>query len=256
MLTTAQRGVDVRILLHAFTLPLFLRIAVGVLLFPYLVTKGLSKPWTVLGDDLTDTDEVRRYFAAAAAPNLEVLPFQQPALTAGVLHAKLMMTDRDRMLSIGSPFGQSYVDRQDHVIDAWIRGSATGFPKHDAGWTMTGPAKADFLDTMRLLWNDAAGANRPLPAQLKPPVALPPPPSPAPPPTILDEPEDGTCAVQLVRTLSCDQFDAIPKARRASSRRTFAPSRRRKSSSISRRSTSRTTRSVRALSTRCSANRN
>ena len=80
------------------------------------------KPWTVLGDDLTDTDEVRRYFEAATAPNLTVLPFEQQLLSSGVMHAKLMMMDRDRMLSIGSPFGQTYVDRQDHAIDAWIRG--------------------------------------------------------------------------------------------------------------------------------------
>ena len=210
LLSTANRGVDVRILLHAFTVPLFLRIAVGVLLFPYLVTKGLSKVWTVLGDDLTDTDEVQRYFQAAAAPNLKVLAFQQPALSAGVLHAKLMMMDRERMLSIGSPFGQSYVDRQDHAIDAWIRGSATGFPKHDAGFTIIGPAKTDFLETMRLFWNDAAGSGDQLPAQMRTPVPLPSEPSP-PKPTILDEPEDGVCAVQFVRTLSCDQFDGIPQ---------------------------------------------
>ena len=210
LLVTAGRGVDVRILLHSFTVPLFLRIAVGVLLFPYLVTKGISKVWKVLGDDLTDTDEVRRYFEAATAPNVMVLPFEQQVLSSGVMHAKLMMMDRDRMLSIGSPFGQTYVDRQDHAIDAWIRGSATGYPKHDAGFTIVGPAKADFLDTMRLFWNDAAGNGSQLPAQMKDPVPPPPPPSP-PETTILDEPEDGICAVQLVRTLSVQQFDGLPK---------------------------------------------
>jgi PLD-like domain len=210
LLTTAQGGVDVRILLHSFTVPLFLRIAVGVLLFPYLVTKGFSKPWTLLGDDLTDTDEVRRYFEAAPAPRPTVLPFEQQVLSSGVMHAKLMMMDRDRMLSIGSPFGQSYVDRQDHAIDAWIRGSATGYPKHDAGFTMIGPARADFLDTMRLFWNDAASTGNQLPAQMKDPVPPPDPPSP-PVTTILDEPEDGICAVQLVRTLSVQQFDGMPK---------------------------------------------
>src|SRR5215213_8178460 len=148
--------------------------AVGVLLFPYLVTKGISKVWNVLGDDLTDTDEVRRYFEAAAAINVTVLPFEQPVLSSGVMHAKLMMMDRDRMLSIGSPYGQTYVDRQDHAIDAWIRGSATGYPKHDAGFTIVGPAKADFLETMRLFWNDAAGGGNQLPAQMKDPVPLPP----------------------------------------------------------------------------------
>jgi len=207
LLVTANRGVDVRILLHAFTVPLFLRIVVGIVLFPYLVRKGISKVWTFLGDDLTDTDELQKYFEAATAPNLQVVPFKQPALNAGVLHAKMMMTDRDRMLSIGSPFGQSYVDRQDHAIDAWIRGSATGFPKHDAGFAITGPAKADFLDTMRLFWNDAADPARQLPAQMKDPV---PPVDPGTGPIPLNQPPDGECAVQLVRTLSCQQFDSMP----------------------------------------------
>jgi len=208
LLVTALRSVDVRILLHAFTVPLFLRIVVGIVLFPYLVRKGITKPWTFLGDDLTDTDEMQKYFGAAAAPNLEIVAFKQPALNAGVLHAKMMMTDRERMLSIGSPFGQSYVDRQDHAIDAWIRGGATGFPKHDAGFAMAGPAKADFLDTMRLFWNDAADPARQLPAQMKDPVAAVPPGN---VPTALDQPPDGECAVQLVRTLSCDQFDGMPQ---------------------------------------------
>src|SRR5688572_18554729 len=56
LIDTARRNVDVRILVHAFTVPLFLRIVVGIVLFPYLVRKGISKPWTFLGDDLTDTD--------------------------------------------------------------------------------------------------------------------------------------------------------------------------------------------------------
>ena len=30
-------------------------------------------------------------------------------------------------------------------------------------------------------------------------------------PTALDQPADGECAVQLVRTLSCDQFDGMPQ---------------------------------------------
>ena len=208
LVATSLRGVDVRVLLHSFTVPIFLRIAVGVLLFPYLIFKGLSKPWTVLGDDLTDTDEVRRYFENANAPDLKVLAFEQPVLSSGVLHAKLMMTDRERMLSIGSPFGQSYVDRQDHAIDAWIRGGATGFPKHDAGFAMTGPAKSDFLETMRLFWNDAADSVNQMPAQMRAPV---PAVDPGSEPSALDQPVDGECAVQLVRTLSCDQFDGSPQ---------------------------------------------
>jgi phosphatidylserine/phosphatidylglycerophosphate/cardiolipin synthase-like enzyme len=211
LLLSSQRGVDVRILLHAFTVPLFIKIAVGVLLFPFVGTEGISIVKELLGTDLTDTDEVKGYFAAAGAENVKVQALEQPVLSAGVMHAKLMMMDRGRMLSIGSPFGQSYVDRQDHLIDAWIRGGADGFPKHDAGFTMTGPAHAGFFETMELFWNDAAGPNDKLPGELKdphfPPMVPPPPDS----SSFLDRPEDGVCAVQLVRTLSCDQFDGSPQ---------------------------------------------
>jgi hypothetical protein len=210
LLLSALRGVDVRVLLHAFTVPLFIKIAVGVLLFPFAGTEGISIVKELLGTDLTDADEVKRYFTDAGAPNVTVHALEQPVLGAGVMHAKLMMMDRDRMLSIGSPFGQSYVDRQDHAIDAWIRGSATGYPKHDAGFTMTGPAKTDFLETMRLFWNDAAGPGNELPAEMKDPT-VPPMVPPPPGPSVLDTPEDGVCAVQLVRTLSCDQFPAFPR---------------------------------------------
>ena len=210
LLLSALRGVDVRILLHAFTVPLFIKIVAGVLMFPFAGTDGISLVLEIFGVDLTDTDEVKRYFAKAGATNVTVLAFEQPVLSAGVMHAKLMMMDRNRMLSIGSPFGQSYVDRQDHPIDAWIRGGATGFPKHDAGFAMTGPAHADFLETLRLFWDDAAGPADKLPAELKDPNLEPitPPPT---EPSVLDQPEDGVCAVQIVRTLSTDQFAGSPK---------------------------------------------
>jgi hypothetical protein len=210
LLLTAQRQVDVRVLLHAFTVPLFIKIVAGVLLFPFVGTEGISLVREMLGEDLTDTDEVKRYFTDAGATKVEVLAFTQPVLNAGVLHAKMMMMDRSRMLSIGSPFGQSYVDRQDHAIDAWIRGASSGFPKHDAGFTMTGPAHRDFLDTMRLFWNEAAGPDQKLPDELPdpnfPPIVRPPP-----GPSVLDDPEDGVCDVQLVRTISTHRFDSQPE---------------------------------------------
>jgi phosphatidylserine/phosphatidylglycerophosphate/cardiolipin synthase-like enzyme len=209
IIDTAQRSVDIRILLHAFKVPLFIKIVAGILLFPFVGTEGISLVQELFGSDLTDTDEAKRYFGDAGATNVKVQAFEQPVLSAGVMHAKLMMMDRSRMLSIGSPFGQSYVDRQDHPIDAWIRGGATGYPKHDAGFTMTGPAWADFFDTMRLLWNDASPGD-PLAVEMKDPhfpPMVPPPPG----PSVLDQPEDGVCSIQIVRTLSCDQFDSHPK---------------------------------------------
>jgi phosphatidylserine/phosphatidylglycerophosphate/cardiolipin synthase-like enzyme len=211
LLLSALRGVDVRVLLHAFTVPLFIKIAAGILLFPFAGSDGIFLVKELFGDDLTDTDEVKRYFREAGTTNIKVQAFEQPVLGAGVMHAKLMMMDRSRMLSIGSPFGQSYVDRQDHLIEAWIRGGAEGLPKHDAGFTMTGPAETDFFETVQLFWDDAAGPDDKLPAQMKDPASTPINPPPQGEPSFFDKPDDGVCAVQLVRTLSCDQFSGSPQ---------------------------------------------
>ena len=190
LLVTRCRGVDVRILLHAFTVPLFIKIVAGILLFPFVGTDGIYLALELLGVDLTDTDEVKRYFIddGDGAATSRSQAFEQPVLSAGVMHAKLMMMDRNRMLSIGSPFGQSYVDRQDHAIDAWIRGGADGFPKHDAGFTMTGPAHARFLRDDAAVLERRRGSGDQLPVEMRdptlPPVIAPPPPG----PSVLNEP--------------------------------------------------------------------
>ena len=71
LLLSALRGVDIRILLHAFSVPLFIKIAVGVLLFPFAGTEGISVVRELFEADLTDTDEVKRYFQDAGAPQRE-----------------------------------------------------------------------------------------------------------------------------------------------------------------------------------------
>ena len=119
-----------------------------------------------------------------------------------------MMMDRARMLSIGSPFGQSYVDRHDHPIDAWIRGNSEGFPKHDAGFTMTGPARDGFLETMRLFWNNAAGPND---TRCEDPISA------LLPPTVMVSPcrraRDACARFRSCARSARDQFDGMPRRR-------------------------------------------
>jgi len=72
IIDTAKAGVDIRILLHAFKVPLFIKIIAGILLFPFVGTEGISLVQELLGADLTDTDEVKRYFGDAGAANVKV----------------------------------------------------------------------------------------------------------------------------------------------------------------------------------------
>lgn len=197
LVQAADKGVDVRVLLHAFEVPLFIKLLVGALVFPFAGSDGFRAAYGVwLDDDLTDADEAKRYFGQSQRPNIRVEEFSQPVRTAGVLHAKLIVVDGKRALSIGSPFGQGYVDTHDHEIDAPRRGDRTGLPMHDAGFTVTGPAVGDLHDTWKLLWDDASSNKVTA-------LASPPPPE--------TTGGDGVCTMQLVRTLSVDQFDNQPE---------------------------------------------
>ena len=190
LLEAADRSVDIRIVLHAFKVPLFIKMIVGLLVFPFAGLAGVL--WVtrdVLDADLTDADECRRYFGESGRTGIKIEAFEQPVLSAGVMHAKLMVVDGKHALSIGSPFGQSYVDTADHRIDAWIRGSSEGLPKHDAGFGVSGPAVADIHRTLKLLWNTAAPAD-----PVNEPQDVPP------------ESGEGVCAMQVVRTLTAGRF--------------------------------------------------
>lgn len=202
LLRAADAGVDVRILLNDVHVPLALRIVICVFAFPYKVFDGFSSAWHFLGSDLTDTDEARRYFGQSGRSSIKVQNFEQPILSTGVMHAKLMIVDGRHVLSIGSPFGQSYVDTQEHRIDAWIRGGSEGLPKHDAGFHVTGPALTDVYQTMKLLWDTATPGDT-LPDFPGPNVALP---APTGSPSLG---EDGICAMQFVRTLSAGRFESM-----------------------------------------------
>ena len=214
LIDAASRGVDVRIVLNAVKVPLFVKIAVGAVLLPLAGTDGIRIA-ALLDEDFTDADEVDAYFTRANAAKIKTAPFEQPVLTtAGVMHAKLIVADWTHALSIGSPFGQSYFDTHDHLIDAPIRGGSDGFPKHDAGFAVSGPAVAHLQETLKLLW-DTVRSNDKLtsfPGPTEPigdamPVAR---------DATLDAAldgfldEDGVCDVQIVRTLTSGRFKDVP----------------------------------------------
>jgi phosphatidylserine/phosphatidylglycerophosphate/cardiolipin synthase-like enzyme len=201
MVTAADLRANIRVLLHAFEVPLFLKIIAGTLVFPFLGSDGVALvAGELLDDDLTDTDEGKRYFGEAARPGIRVEAFRQPVFSAGVMHAKLMFVDGDRALSIGSPFGQSYVDAHDHPIDAPSRGDSEGFPKHDAGFAVTGPALRHVYETLRLMWNKAVPDDKLTSWPPEQPLHVH---GPGPP---IPEP-DAICSMQIVRTLSAGTFE-------------------------------------------------
>ena len=190
----ARRGVDVRILLHAYTVPLYAKPVV------YAVAGRMRDA------AFTDTDEVSHYFSAAA-PTVRVRGFKQPLPSAGVMHAKLMDVDGRFSMSFGGPFGQSYVDRSDHRIDAWIRGGSSGLPQHDVGFETSGPVIADLFAALKLLWDtdtNVPGDQLPHPGAVQPPPSTPPPPTPVQP--------DAECSIQVVRTLTAGRFGGALEA--------------------------------------------
>lgn len=191
LLEAADKGVDIRILLHALKLPLLLKIIAGALLFPFAGTDGIFAVGGLL-EDHTSIDECRRYFGEAGRPNIKVQDFQQPLWPAGVMHARLAIIDCLHATCMGASFVQSYVDTHDHAIDAPVRGSSDGLPNHDAGIGMTGPAVADLHEAMKLLW-DTAAPNEPIPPLPRVPPAQ-------------TAGGDGICSIQIVRTLSEDRF--------------------------------------------------
>jgi hypothetical protein len=207
-LTNASNlGINARILLNSEKVPLFIRILAGAVLFPRAFTRGVSYLRDVLSKDLTDVDECSSYFSAAQASNVTVRPFEQDALRAGVMHAKLLAVD-GRVLSVGAPFEQGYVDTHDHRIDAWVRGASDGLPKHDAGFAVTGEIAQEMYETMKLLW-DTAVPTDPLPGRQPTSPNRAPLPAPI---TVLDDADHGLCDMQVVRTLTRNRFPTIDGA--------------------------------------------
>lgn len=195
MLDAADRGVEIRILLHGFDTPLFIRLLVGAILLPLGGTDGLFSLNSLVRDPLTDLDEVKQYFDAAGRTSIKPHAFFQSVLN-GVFHNKLVLVDDARALSIGSPYKQNYNDSPDHFIDAPRRGAETEGPRHDASFSFSGPAVADLHKTLELYWNKAVPAD---------PIA----PLSGPPPSPQPELGDEFAGLQLVRTISAATFDGM-----------------------------------------------
>jgi phosphatidylserine/phosphatidylglycerophosphate/cardiolipin synthase-like enzyme len=105
-----------------------------------------------------------------------------------------MEVDGLRALSIGSPFGQSYVDSHGHVVDAPMRGDSDDFPKHDVGFVAKGEVVRTIHNTLARLWDVDAPANNKFPDWSHGDPVLP------------DDDWDAVCSIQIVRTLSAHRF--------------------------------------------------
>ncbi|QSA98826.1 phospholipase D-like domain-containing protein [Methylococcus sp. EFPC2] len=108
----------------------------------------------------TDVDEARHYFGIATeyveatTHPIAVRGFRQAAPDNGVLHCKMVITDEQRAVVVGSPFTQRYFDYYGHRIDDPHRGANTDDMVHDLSVAVTGPAVRDLYDTFRLFWNE------------------------------------------------------------------------------------------------------
>lgn len=205
LLTTADLGADVRLLLNGFRFPMYLRLLAGALstgLIGPLGLFGVVGAEALLSEKMTDRDEAERYFRASGRSGIQLAEFKQPIPSSGVMHAKLVVADGRHALSIGSPFSQSYIDSPAHAIQEPRRGGSRGLPKHDAGFGVTGPAVAHFHETLAMLWNEDGPDSR-LPDTLDPV------------PPAQTEGGDAVCALQIVRTLSANRFDAKPDGEKA-----------------------------------------
>ncbi len=203
LIDAADRDVDVKVLLHAVQLPLFFKILAGVLLFPFVGTDCISLVKELLDADFTDADEVQSYFQQSGRKKLDAQPFLQPIIHTGVMHAKIMVADSARVVSIGSPYKQGYNDSHDHLIDAPMRGNEDEFPKHDAGFSAMGPVIQKFHETLELLWNNRSDNPDSSDAFPTWPPAVPDSHHGAGVPPLEG---DAVCTAQVVRTLSAGRF--------------------------------------------------
>jgi phosphatidylserine/phosphatidylglycerophosphate/cardiolipin synthase-like enzyme len=209
LLQAAAANVDVRVLLSEFGIgdPLgigVLRLLLEVILFfPALISKFFSSG-NLLFTGYSQAGGLKKYFTDAGASSIEVYPFALPVVSEGVMHAKLMVVDAQRVLSMGSPFQQNYIDTHAHSIDAPVRGDLGTYPNHDVGFIAKGPVINTVYDTLKLLWNNVAADKDKIPD-------TPPTPPGSGPSTIPDNDWDDVCNLQIVRTLTGDKvFPTLP----------------------------------------------
>jgi PLD-like domain len=186
LIAAAGRDVEVRILMHAFRLPLLARLLIGVVTFPFgfLIDEKIH-------DKLTGANEAQQYFEDAIEPNISVRAFPQPIVSAGVLHARLLVVDEQRATVIGGSYSQGYVDTFAHLVDEPRRGNRTGLPIHEVGFGVEGPAVAHVNEAMRLVWNEDIPADELDEIQ---------------PPAEQTQGGDAIASLQIVRTLTSGRF--------------------------------------------------
>jgi phosphatidylserine/phosphatidylglycerophosphate/cardiolipin synthase-like enzyme len=208
LLQAADRDVDIRILMTELQWPLLVRILTNILTFSLTGSDGIfssNQLLHFLRSGWTDALAVKEYFTEAGNSSIKVYPFKLPVVTDGVMHAKLMFVDGMRVLSIGSPFEQSYIDTHAHDIDAWVRGDWDTYPNHDVGFIAKGKVIEPIYDTLKLLWDNAAPTNEKLQD-----YAPTPPDSHHGASTIPDNDWDDDCTLQIVRTITAKRFDQHP----------------------------------------------
>src|SRR5262245_16280786 len=201
LLDAVARGADVRVALNQYFLPAFVNLGASV----YLLIRGKEgNPFNAFDLDVNDVVRPTKYFGAAPAPRVKLRAFRQPLITSGVLHSKLVLVDRTNFLSIGSAFAQNYNDSHDHRVESWMRGGYVETGRHDSGFAASGPIVDDVLATLRMIWNTAAPDDV-IPDTMHPPSTG------GPAATPLNVTPDGTCTVQLVRTISANRIPGLPK---------------------------------------------
>ena len=185
-------------------------IGVGLPFFPLLLVFFIGFTFIefplikCLLEDTTHVDEAKHYFGFAAqstpiiGEKILIRGFLQQAPDQGVLHCKMVITDKTRAVVIGSPFSQRYFDFFGHRIDDAHRGSNTGSMVHDLSMAVVGPAAQDLFETFRLYWDEDV----PKPEQVQDEAVQPNPQSSG---------EDDIATVQVVRTLSGTRFKGLNK---------------------------------------------
>jgi phosphatidylserine/phosphatidylglycerophosphate/cardiolipin synthase-like enzyme len=209
LLQAADANVDIRVLLSEFGIgdPLgitVLKLLLEVLLFLPSVISEFFGSGNVMFTGYSQAGGLQKYFTAAGASSIKVYPFALPVISEGVMHAKLMVVDNERVLSMGSPYQQGYIDTHAHCIDAPVRGDSETYPNHDVGFIAKGPVINTVYDTLQLLWNNVAADKDKIPD-------TPPAPPGSGPSAIPDNDWDGVCNLQIVRTLTADKvFPSLP----------------------------------------------
>jgi phosphatidylserine/phosphatidylglycerophosphate/cardiolipin synthase-like enzyme len=150
----------------------------------------------------TNVDEAQGYFgsalenAPATTVPLQVRGFRQPLPHTGVMHCKMVITDEERAVVIGSPFEQIYFDLLHHRIVDPHRGDSSGDMIHDMSIGVVGPAVRHLYETFRLFWNEDLPTAQRLPESTTTPTAQ-------------TTGGDAVSTVQVVRTLSEKRFAGL-----------------------------------------------